>query len=40
MSIALFAILGAKLGAGVGYWICFGIYCGCQLIKAINEMEK
>lgn len=37
MSIVLFAIIGATIKAGVGYWICFSILC---LIKAITIIAK
>ena len=40
MSIALFAIIGAKIGAGVGYWVCYGIYCAAKLIKALNTVNE
>lgn len=40
MSIVLFAIIGAKIGAGTLYWICFGLYCLFKIIKAISEQEK
>lgn len=37
MSIVLFAIIGAKIGAGTGYWICFGVWCAFRIAKAIKE---
>lgn len=33
MSIVLFAIIGAKIGAGLGYWICFVAYCMWKITK-------
>ena len=39
MGIVLFAIIGAQIRAGVGYWICFALYCAFRLIKAIKEMR-
>lgn len=37
MSIVLFAILGASVKAGVGYWICFAFYAVARLTKiAVN----
>jgi hypothetical protein len=27
MAIVLLAIIGVKINAGVGYWVCFGLYC-------------
>lgn len=44
MSIALFAIIGALIGAGAGYWIVFSIFCAFKLAKfigsVIKEMDK
>ena len=40
MGIALFAIIGAKINAGVWYWICFGVYCAFRLYDAIKETIK
>lgn len=37
MVITLFAIIGAQIHAGVGYWICFGLYCAYRLASAIKE---
>ena len=37
MGIILFAIIGAKINAGVGYWICFGMYCAFKLYNALKE---
>lgn len=46
MSIVLFAIIGATIDVGCGYWICFSAFCIIKLInliidiaKAINESE-
>lgn len=41
VSIVLFAILGATVKVGAGYWICFAIYCIGWLAKTIvNTMEE
>ena len=40
MNIALFAIIGATIKAGTGYWICFGIYCLLRLIDFILRIAK
>lgn len=37
MDIILFAIIGAKINAGVWYWICFGLYCAFNLYNALKE---
>ena len=38
MAIVLFAIIGATIDAGVGYWICFSVYCVFRVIKALIEV--
>ena len=40
MSIALFAIIGATIKAGVGYWICFSVLCLFRLIKFVGAFIK
>lgn len=40
MAIVLFAIIGAKINAGVAYWICFGVYCLFHTIKAVKDTIK
>lgn len=40
MSIALFAIIGATIKAGVGYWICFSVLCLFRLICLIGKIVK
>ena len=40
MSIALFAIIGATIEAGVWYWICFSGYCFLKFIKLISKLAK
>lgn len=40
MAIVLFAILGAKVGAGAGYWICYGLFCAIKLCKCLYEAYK
>ena len=37
MSIILFAIIGATIKAGVGYWIVFAMYCTWRLAKIIGK---
>lgn len=38
MSIVLFAIIGATMKAGLGYWICFSFYCLIWVIKLIASL--
>jgi hypothetical protein len=33
MGIVLFAIVGAAIDAGAGFWICYAIYCVLKVIK-------
>ena len=40
MAIALFAIIGATIHAGVGYWICYGVFCAFKLFNAIKASIK
>ena len=40
MSIVLFAIIGAKIDAGVAYWICFSIYCVFRVLKILYDIAK
>ncbi len=40
MSIVLFAMIGAAIDAGVGYWICFGGYCATVLLRAIVKLTE
>lgn len=40
MAIVLFAIIGAQLQAGAGYWICYGIFCATKLAQAAKEASK
>jgi hypothetical protein len=40
MAIVLFALIGAAIDAGTAYWICFGVYCGIQLWKALKAAAK
>lgn len=39
MSIVLFALIGAKLGMGTAYWICFSIFCICQVVSFIETID-
>jgi hypothetical protein len=38
MSIVLFAIIGAKIGAGTAYWICFAVFCTIRLMMALGKV--
>ncbi len=38
MSVVLFAIIGATIKAGVGYWICFSVYCLICLIQLVAKL--
>lgn len=40
MSIILFAIIGAKLQMGAGYWICYGIGCFLKLSATLYKVLK
>jgi hypothetical protein len=40
MIIAMLAIIGATIGAGVGYWICFGVYCLAVAVRLIVDAAK
>lgn len=40
MGIVLFAIIGAKLNMGVGFWICYGVLAGFKVIDAAYEVVK
>lgn len=40
MLIAMLAIIGAMIDAGVGYWICFSIYCLAVAIKITMDVIK
>lgn len=40
MSIALFAIIGALIGAGAGYWIVFSIFCAFKVANWIVTIAK
>lgn len=40
MSIVLFAIIGATIKAGTGYWICFAVYCVIRFISATVKAVK
>lgn len=40
MSMILFAIIGANIEAGAGYWICYGVYCAFYIGKAIYATIK
>ena len=41
MGIVLFAIIGATIDAGVGYWICYSVGCVLEvanfLIKRLDD---
>ena len=38
MSIALFAIIGATIKAGVAYWICFSLYCMVWATRFVSNL--
>jgi hypothetical protein len=40
MGIVLFAILGAKLHMGAGYWICYGVFTALKLVVALMKELK
>lgn len=40
MSIVLLAIIGAKINAGVAYWVCFGLHCLFKVIHTVEEAMK
>ena len=33
MGIVLFAIVGASIDVGAGFWICYAFYCVLKVIK-------
>ena len=37
MTIILFAIIGAKINAGLWYWICYGVWCAIRVGKALED---
>lgn len=40
MSIVLFAIIGATINAGAGYWICYSIFCVIKFFQClVNVMD-
>ena len=40
MEIVLFAIIGATINAGAGYWICFTVYCIAWVIGFLLRLFK
>ena len=36
MGIVLFAIIGANLKLGAGYWICYGAFCALKLASSFE----
>lgn len=40
MPIVLFAIIGANINAGAGYWICFGVYCVAYVMNTVWKTVK
>ena len=40
MSIVLFAIIGAHINVGAGYWICYGLFCALKLCIALYNAYK
>ena len=35
--VVMLVIIGAKINAGVAYWIFFGIWCALRFIKVFKE---
>lgn len=35
--VVMLAIIGARIDAGVAYWIFYGIWCLIKVIKAFEE---
>lgn len=40
MPIVLFAIIGANINAGTGYWICLTIYSVVYFLKLFYSIAK
>ena len=40
MSVVMFAIIGAIINGGTGYWICFALYCVWWLCTTIYGICK
>lgn len=40
MSIILFALIGAKIDAGVVYWVCFGLYCAAWTFGKLMKLAS
>lgn len=40
MDMAMYAIIGAKINAPTGYWICFAVYCVFRIVKIIVDVVK
>lgn len=40
MGIVLFAIIGAKLNMGAGFWICYGVLTFIKVIDAAYKVVK
>lgn len=40
MLIVLLAIIGAKIEAGLAYWICYAVYCIVFVIKVFWDVLK
>lgn len=36
----LFAIIGATINAGNGYWICYAIHCVLTVCRAVAEVIR
>ena len=39
MALVLFAIIGATIETGVGYWICYSIYSVCWLVDLAIKLN-
>lgn len=35
--VVMLAIIGAKIDAGIAYWIFYGIWCAIKVMKAVHE---
>lgn len=40
MSIVLFALIGARLGMGTAYWICYGAFCFFKVFDAAYKAVR
>lgn len=40
LSIVLFAIIGATIEAGLGYWIVFSVFALCKAVQLFCKIFK